>query len=200
MSGKTVAGTVVGAGIVLAFLFFGARGHPAAAPEASAATASAAMPDAETVAYQPKTIRLVDIDVPGAPNATAGGVQGTVPGAILCDTYDKAMMVYDAYNTHWQETVMDQRSGGRYALIHGKPDPAPNPDDFGCVLVPVGTPMHFEMGHGVPVAAAHMANGDVVTGVTLIPLMTFPRATPPVANIPSTSAKPDDQGQSQQSS
>ena len=198
MSARTVISTAVGA-VVLAGLFIGLSGHskphsPTQAP------ASAPVP-VEPVAYQPKTISLIDTNMTGAPNVTAGGVQDAVPGAILCDNYDKTMMVYDAYTTHWQETLMDRQSGGRYTLIHGAPDPAPNPDDFGCVLVPAGTPMRFEMTRGVPVAAAHMVNGDVVTGVTLIPLMTFPKTTPPsVASNPSTSETPDDQGQSQQSS
>ena len=178
---KTVVSTAVGA-VILACLFMGFSGH--SKPGATAATPStmheeesADAPAQDQDEHQSVRIDLVQATLSDPVKVSAkaiGTPMGAItPGALICDSYDKTLALYDAYETHYGEEVQNRMTGGRSVLIQGTVASMPDPDSWGCVLVPAGSTMLYDGKRGVPLVEAKMANGDTVTGVTLPTMINY---------------------------
>lgn len=105
----------------------------------------------------------------GAPaDAVAKGMD-LVDGAIVCSSYDLSAWLYGQLNVarHAVRTLSPERRR-QNALITGYDvGQEPRLEDWGCVLVPTGTPLSVEPGNSVPVVSGRLANGHRFAGVTL---------------------------------
>lgn len=92
-----------------------------------------------------------------------------VDGAIVCSSLDLSNYIYSQMNMgrHARRSLPpDLRR--QAALINGEdPGAEPKPSDYGCVLVPAGTPLTIEQGNFVPVVSGKLPNGRRFSGVTL---------------------------------
>ena len=90
-------------------------------------------------------------DVPGRRFYTSGLVLGGIrdrpytPGAIVCSNFDKVLALEDLYVDYKSRQQVWSSAGGAesrklYEAMHG-PEEAPNPEAFGCVMLPPGTPI-----------------------------------------------------------
>ncbi|WP_165987431.1 hypothetical protein [Caballeronia sp. SBC1] len=103
---------------------------------------------------------------------TAKGMElmdGSIDGAIVCSSLDLTNYIYGRINVarHMQAHLPpDLRR--QDALIKGYDESKePRLSDYGCVLVPVGTPMALEPGNYVSVVSGRLPNGRRFSGVTL---------------------------------
>ncbi|WP_443748372.1 hypothetical protein [Asticcacaulis solisilvae] len=144
-----------------------------------AIAATLAVCAATASAGTPKRIDLVDVELIDPVQVTAKATGDTfhglvIPGAIICDSYDKADEMAWRYEQHATDVMQDKATGGRSKLIRGKPMAEPVVTDYGCVLVPAGRPMTWGRGNqGAPIVSAVSKNGITVTGVTLMTMMEF---------------------------
>lgn len=90
-----------------------------------------------------------------------------VPGAIICRDHQTVSLMFDWYAQHWRDAQQDKLTRGQSRLIRGDSAPAPDPEAYGCVLVPAGTSMMLERGNIVPVVRVRQPDGTIVRGVTL---------------------------------
>jgi TPR repeat protein len=97
---------------------------------------------------------------------------GFIPGAVVCDNYDRVDLVYHLYADYWEKSTVDSMMGEdakhQDRLLHGaqaRPK-APNPRNYGCVLVDPGTKMYLEVGNMVPVVLFMTEAGSLFHGVT----------------------------------
>jgi hypothetical protein len=92
-----------------------------------------------------------------------------VDGAVVCRSYDLANFLAGEINKARHARISLSPELRRQAeLINGYDYGAePKLSDYGCVLVPVGTPLTVEPGNYVPVVSGHLANGHSFRGVTL---------------------------------
>jgi hypothetical protein len=100
-----------------------------------------------------------------AASANAKGIS-IVPGAIVCPNYQTTSMVFDLFVNSWEESAQDRFSNGQSRLMRGKAAPKPEPQEYGCVLLPPGTPLWPERGNMVPVVRAQIGS-HWLRGVTL---------------------------------
>jgi hypothetical protein len=92
---------------------------------------------------------------------------GVIPGALVCSNMNTLQTLSHLYAMSWEETMASKFTHGQSTLIEGDPAPAPDPEDYGCKLFMMGTPMFLEHGNVVPVVRAQLPNGDVFRGVTM---------------------------------
>lgn len=105
----------------------------------------------------------------GAPaDAVAKGMD-LVDGAIVCSSYDLAAWMYGQVNVARHAVrSLSPESRRQAALIRGYDiGREPRLEDWGCVLVPTGTPLAVEPGNTVPVVSGRLADGRRFEGVTL---------------------------------
>lgn len=92
-----------------------------------------------------------------------------VDGAVVCRSYDLAAWMYGQINVarHARQSLSPELRR-QAALIKGYDEGAePRLADWGCVLVPTGTPVALETGNYVPVVSGVLPNGRRFQGVTL---------------------------------
>jgi hypothetical protein len=92
---------------------------------------------------------------------------GPTPGAILCADYQTVSVLLHLYSLHWEQSAQDTYSNGQSQLVRGKAMPAPDPAEFGCILVEPGTTMQLETGNTVPIVDVQLPSGKTARGVTL---------------------------------
>jgi prophage tail gpP-like protein len=92
-----------------------------------------------------------------------------VDGAVVCRSFDDAMWLTGWINKarHARRSLSRElRKQGE--LINGYDYGAePRPSDYGCVIVPAGTPLEVEQGNYVPVVSGVLPNGKKFQGVTI---------------------------------
>ena len=101
-------------------------------------------------------------------NGIAKGMD-LVDGAVVCSSYDLAAWMYGQINIarHARKSLPAELRR-QAALVNGYDDGAePRLADWGCVLVPAGTPMAVQPGNIVPVVSGRLANCRKFEGVTL---------------------------------
>jgi len=122
------------------------------------------------------------LQVSGPPSksvtAIAHGVS-VIPGAVVCSDSQTVELVANLYEQAWQDQLEKRMTRGQSSLIHGSPAEKPDPDDYGCILVPPGTKVMLESGNAVPVVTLQLPGGWA-RGVTF-PNMLF---VPPIALTP----------------
>lgn len=103
-----------------------------------------------------------------AAQPTAQGMD-LVDGAIVCSSYDLAEFLYGQINSARHARISLPPEIRRQAsLVNGYDVGAePRPSDFGCVLVPTGTPLSVQKGNFVPLVSGKLPDGRTFTGVTL---------------------------------
>ena len=92
-----------------------------------------------------------------------------VDGAVVCRSLDLASYIYGQINmaTHARRSLSPELRK-QAALVNGYDEgQEPRLADYGCVLVPVGTPLTVEPGNYVPVVSGVLPNGRRFKGVTL---------------------------------
>jgi hypothetical protein len=92
---------------------------------------------------------------------------GAAPGAIVCADYNTVELMFHLYSHSWEEHMQAALTRGQSELINGKAAPAPDVGEYGCILLPPGTPMRQQSGNVVPVVTVKMADGNTIKGVTL---------------------------------
>lgn len=105
----------------------------------------------------------------GAPaNASAKGMD-LVDGAIVCSSYDLAAWLYGQVNVarHAQRSLSPEQRRQRQLITGDDIGQEPRMEDWGCTLVPAGTPLAVEPGNSVPVVSGKLADGRRFKGVTL---------------------------------
>jgi hypothetical protein len=103
----------------------------------------------------------------------AGGIFGSggtfgVPGAVICQNYDTVRLVLDSFQEARNERAVDAVSGGAESLMHGAMSP-PNPEDYGCSMVPTGgafLSVQQAASQVILIVSARLPSGRVVRGVT----------------------------------
>lgn len=104
-------------------------------------------------------------------NQTTAAAQGfdLVDGAIVCDSLDVANYISGQINIarHARQSLpADLRR--QAALVNGHDvGQEPRLAEYGCVLVPAGTPLTVAPGNLVPVVSGKLPNGRRFSGVTL---------------------------------
>lgn len=92
----------------------------------------------------------------------------TVPGAVVCRDYQTVMTIIRLYQDYWVEKQAEARMGAEASAV-GPPAVKPDPQMFGCTLLPpgyhvtVGTPVKYTP-YGVRVS--FVQDGHVVAGVS----------------------------------
>jgi hypothetical protein len=90
-----------------------------------------------------------------------------VPGAIICRDHDTVMLMMDRYKVSWEENFTASVIGVEKAKQwHGAPAQPPNVEQFGCVIVPPGTPMMWSGSWMPPVVIVKLSDGRTFKGVT----------------------------------
>lgn len=91
----------------------------------------------------------------------------SVPGTIVCEDYDTVHLMIQMYKNSAEENLRASILGeDKERLIHGAPTPAPNVEDFGCILVSPGTHMIWD-GNWMPaVVYVTLPNRKKIRGVT----------------------------------
>jgi hypothetical protein len=123
--------------------------------------------------YPSNLIVTQDPNSPSAPAEPSNMFVFTgIRGAIICSNYDTVQMLFDLYTESWNEhrlrAMLNRQEQHEYQLRHGPLAPPPDPQAYGCTLVPPGTRMTLETGHEYPIAVvtAMMKNGQMIHGVT----------------------------------
>lgn len=96
---------------------------------------------------------------------------GFAPGAIVCADYQAVGVVFHLYSNAWAERAQDSLTRGQSKLLRGDAAPEPDPQSYGCALIPPGTTMRFHSGNVVPVVTVRMPDGKTIKGVTLPEMM-----------------------------
>jgi hypothetical protein len=106
-----------------------------------------------------------------APEPKQPSAQGIdlVDGAIVCRSYDLAEFMFEQTNQarHYRRSIPPELA--RQAMLISGYDDSREPKlaEYGCVLVPAGTPLSIEKGNFVPVVSGKLPNGRRFSGVTL---------------------------------
>lgn len=117
------------------------------------------------------TLSAATVEIPTTGGTKAPKAKGIdlVDGAIVCTSHDLASFVFGEINAarHARRSLPpDIRK--QAALMNGyDPGEEPKAADYGCVLVPTGTPLSIERGNFVPVVSGRMPDGRRFNGVTL---------------------------------
>jgi hypothetical protein len=90
-----------------------------------------------------------------------------VPGTIVCSDQRTVSVMFDLYVASSSDRFRSQLTHGESELVDGKAEPSPTPEDYGCVLIPSGTPMREQHGQFVTIVSIHMPDGTNLKGVTL---------------------------------
>ncbi|MFM0059203.1 hypothetical protein PQR64_26585 [Paraburkholderia phytofirmans] len=108
-----------------------------------------------------------------AADAVAKGMD-LVDGAIVCRSYDLTAWLYGQVNVarHAQRTLSPEQRRQRELITGYDVGQEPRLEEWGCVLVPAGTPLAVEPGNSVPVVSGLLANGRKFEGVTLPTMVT----------------------------
>jgi hypothetical protein len=105
-------------------------------------------------------------DVP--PQPVAQGMD-LVDGAVVCPSMDEATWLFGWINKarHARKSLSPELRK-QAALVNGFDYGAePRPSDYGCALVPAGTPLDVETGNYVTVVSGVLPNGRKFKGVTI---------------------------------
>jgi hypothetical protein len=91
-----------------------------------------------------------------------------VDGAVVCPSYDLAGFIFGEINKARHARISLSPEIRRQAMLMNGYDlgAEPRPSDYGCVLVPAGTPLKVDSGNYVPVVSGRL-NGRRFSGVTL---------------------------------
>jgi hypothetical protein len=107
---------------------------------------------------------------PFHPNAVAKSLSAA-PGAIVCSDFASVGLVFDLYNAHWEDSMLDAMTKGQSRVLRGQSAPAPDPTLYGCSLLKPGTPVEVRSGEGlltgIPMVTAKLPDGEMIHGVTL---------------------------------
>jgi len=95
------------------------------------------------------------------PNAKAAAEvrPGGAPGAIVCDDFPTIRMISELYSKHWEDGAQDAMTDGQAHILRGPSTPMPEPELYGCSLLPPGTPVQIVTG-AVRIVCAD-SNGSV---------------------------------------
>lgn len=120
-----------------------------------------------------KTIVLLVLAAPAIGSATDHDLLARgfdlVDGAVVCQSFDMAQYITTQINqARHARLSLPAELRRQQALITGHDDgKEPFPSDYGCALVPAGTPMKVEQGNYVPVVSGRFPDGRKFSGVTL---------------------------------
>jgi TonB family protein len=104
--------------------------------------------------------------IPFHPNGVATGLS-VVPGAIVCQDLPTVHLVWELYINHWSDAMEDLTSQGSARILRGPSSPEPDPAQYGCSLLPAGTPLEFKhILPGIVHVTAKSANGNYIQGIT----------------------------------
>lgn len=133
-------------------------------------TASFQQQDTPEITIAPATVpRPAATRQPQTPSHPVAKGMDLVDGAIVCSSYDLATWMYGQVNVARHATrSLSPEIRRQNALITGYDvGREPRLADWGCLLVPAGTPFSVEPGNGVPVVSGQLADGRKFGGVTL---------------------------------
>lgn len=124
---------------------------------------------------KPETVERPSIPEPPLhPNAVARALNAA-PGAIVCPNLQSVSSLFHLYSEHWEQETRSRMTNGQSESIEGPVSPAPNPADYGCWLLPPGTPVEAMNGEGllsgIPVVTGRLQDGTMVHGVTLVAML-----------------------------
>lgn len=109
------------------------------------------------------------------PNAVAVGLNAA-PGAIVCSNLQNLTLLYRLYSDHWEQEMQRRMTKGASESINGPVSPEPDPADYGCWVLPPGTPVETRNGegllNGVRIVRARLRDGTLVQGLTLPAMLT----------------------------
>jgi prophage tail gpP-like protein len=92
-----------------------------------------------------------------------------VDGAVVCPSMDEATWMFGWINKarHARKSLSPELRR-QAALVNGFDYGAePRPSDYGCALVPAGTPLEVEAGNYVPIVSGVLPDGKKFKGVTI---------------------------------
>lgn len=94
---------------------------------------------------------------------------GGAPGAIVCDDLPSVQNVAEGYRDYWIDAIRERMMGPKVRELEGPPAAKPDPDLFGCSLLPPGTAVEIKgwVTQGVPEIIAQRPDGNWIYGVTL---------------------------------
>lgn len=123
-------------------------------------------PSSLGLAYCPSSVTFTATPKPTQPTAQGFDL---VDGAVVCRSYDLANFLAGEINKARHARISLSPELRRQAeLINGYDYGAePKLLDYGCVLVPIGTPLTVEPGNYVPVVSGVLPDGRRFQGVTL---------------------------------
>ncbi|MGI4812796.1 MAG: hypothetical protein ACRYGG_05600 [Janthinobacterium lividum] len=92
-----------------------------------------------------------------------------VDGAVVCPSMNLSSWLYGEINmARHARASLPPELRRQAALVNGYDEGAePDPADYGCLIVPPGTPLAVEAGDIVPVVSGTLSNGKRFSGVTM---------------------------------
>jgi len=96
---------------------------------------------------------------------------GPVNAAIVCANYSEVDSFFHIWVQYEENTFMDSIRPGQNALMRGD-TVKPNPADYGCTMLPIGTRVLVNVSNIVPIVTVKI-HGKTLSGVTMAGFLKF---------------------------